>query len=1797
MSNPNTSLTNTNSFNKGMIKDINDSFVSEGFWLHARNAVNNSHLGDQGVIGNEPSNTLCNQAPYTIINAVYMTNARWVLFSTNNISSEIGVFDEKICSYTKVVNDPCLNFKKEHMITGVAKENADCTWSVYFQDGNNPDRYLNIDNVPFKYTLVNTGTLDDPCYEKVYTNELDCDKILLHPHIVHPCLRLEKGTGSGQLPNGSYQAVIAYTVNGIRVTDYFTPTNQQSLFDHTNVAGSLEVNIDQIDTDFDEFELVMIGFINQSMTARKIGNYSTRQKVVSIDNYSQSLPVVPLSQIPLITPIWEKSDKMFETAGYLLRSGVSTKPDFNYQQLANNIKAKWVSVEYPADYYYKGGNLTGYMRDEVYSFFIRWVYKTGHKSASYHIPGRAPVADDLVAPGNSDDVLDLVNEQQNWKVYNTAKFTGTGSTLAAPQQGVVIAEGDMGYWESTERYPDDKPNIWGNLCGHNVRHHKMPDNFVDGSDVTHIHNAGGNKLRILGVRFDNIEHPKDLSGNYITDIVGYEILRGTREGNRTIIAKGMINNMREYDDLITPNIKGLYQNYPFNNLGADVYHRKFTNINDYIKSGGATDDTSNPLTGVRRDIFTFHGAETNFRNPYLNPYELKIHAEESGTVRGSFKEVYQHPKVKMLTNFAAGLSTALAAAVVANAVVSETPTTLKGDVDLLITPGTSTLNSMGTNAPQTIAQGIFAGAGLVAAAQLIDEQIADLLYKFVKHKQYALQFDSHGFYDNAKAPRVTHTRRRVDNTSYVDTGIFPFGTNTKINNLFRNRTVAVDVNKDIADPTVSDNSLVTMGASGKKIGEELTRTTSAYYASLKVNYDNQYGQIESIVQLPIGCVYSTAPTVNKLSSPILFGGDVYVNRYTEKNTMFFFNANACTLPDGAEFDYRQYTNIPFPRYWLDSSRFEGMVAGILTGQGLPSRFRHLNDTNGGDGIFSVSNRYFYLFNSGVRDFFVESEINLAHRDWGDMISERHYDPSRYTDLDQLFRSDVIASGNYYKYDYSLSISKTFNGYGGSWGFVLDRSYDPQVAASCYAYRPKRVMYSLEQQKELKKDNWRVFLALNYKEMDGVVNTIRPMNKTGAIVLYQDKEPAMFQGVDQLQTEGGIKFTIGDGGLFNQPLQTLVNADNNLEYGACQSHRSVVNTPFGLFYASQKQGKVFQYAGQLNEISNDGMKHWFAEHLPSKLLQRYPDFALADNPVAGIGVQSVYDPQYQMLYFTKRDYVVKDERIKYTRQDGFYKEREIIGSIPGPDTYSCPTGFVLKYDSNGAPFCEKVEYANATIAFDEYDLQVTTNTAWGFVNPVIYDSGFNIGGWGGNGTYQNGFTRITNNWWKSVAGVGGRINQIAKKATSAPDNTWLGFTTQICVTETKTYYLAIAADDTFRVKVDGVTILDPEGTQANYAQWKANLFAPGDTNSEYVNFIHMHIYPIAITAGNHLVQMEYKNISPGSPVMIAAEIYDNTATQIANATSINDLTVLWSTGNQTVIKNITSITCPSGFNISASSTCDAPGCRKVTTQSATVTPGEPTEIVVLKKDYIKLGDPTYFDSCNWTISYDPKTKMWISFHDWHPTLVMPSFNHFLTVLGNTIWRHNDNCASYCKFYGVDYPFEVELLTNTGQSVTTVRNFEYVLESYDYAGGCDNPHHLLDHNFDQAIVHNSEQISGMLNLTLKPKNNPTALLGYPKVGATGIEILYSKEENKYRFNQFWDVTKDRGEFSGAKLPLLLTACNGYVRTINPDAVNYNKAPLERKKFRHYVDRLMLIRSISGSVKMLLKLTNTKKLFSPR
>jgi hypothetical protein len=273
---------------------------------------------------------------------------------------------------------------------------------------------------------------------------------------------------------------------------------------------------------------------------------------------------------------------------------------------------------------------------------------------------------------------------------------------------------------------------------------------------------------------------------------------------------------------------------------------------------------------------------------------------------------------------------------------------------------------------------------------------------------------------------------------------------------------------------------------------------------------------------------------------------------------------------------------------------------------------------------------------------------------------------------------------------------------------------------------------------------------------------------------------------------------------------------------------------------------------------------------------------------------------------------------------------------------------------------------------------------------------------------------------------------------------------------------------------------------------------------------------------------------------------------------------------------------------------------------------------------KLGDLRYFDDASWTTSYDPKLQFWVSFHDWHPSFYMPSKGNFLTTKGDSIWKHGPFCNDYCNFYGTQYPFEIELPVPTGQVINTVKSIEYYLECYRRDRNlCVDQFHVLDYNFDYLVVHNSGQASGYLNLNLYPKNDIPLSLQFPRLAANqqSYDVLYSKEEHKYRVNQFWDITKDRGEFPigsvypptpGPYLPdpsstvllgnyeernIWVTEPNGYIKELNLDNLDYLKPDLQRKKFRHYINFLKLSKLDSRNTNMILKILNTKTQYSPR
>jgi len=232
-------------------------------------------------------------------------------------------------------------------------------------------------------------------------------------------------------------------------------------------------------------------------------------------------------------------------------------------------------------------------------------------------------------------------------------------------------------------------------------------------------------------------------------------------------------------------------------------------------------------------------------------------------------------------------------------------------------------------------------------------------------------------------------------------------------------------------------------------------------------------------------------------------------------------------PDQYPYDYLKRVNIPYPRFWMDTRKYDTsalaraiMAPGILfgingttinnllpndlfyldRGSGTCSIFDQIVDKDDLNSAFAMRTAYMYTHCSGIQDFYIESEINLAQRDWEDDPRYRHYDPYEYNNVDDLFNAAIIRDGNFYKYDYSLSISRFLTNFS-SFGNMQMRDYDPLVAEKCYSYYPKRLIYSLQAQLEAKKDFWRVFLPNNYKDFKSKVNVIKPINKSGALIFF------------------------------------------------------------------------------------------------------------------------------------------------------------------------------------------------------------------------------------------------------------------------------------------------------------------------------------------------------------------------------------------------------------------------------------------------------------------------------------------------------------------------------------------------------------------------------------------------------------------------------------------------------------------------------------------------------------------------
>ena len=103
---------------------------------------------------------------------------------------------------------------------------------------------------------------------------------------------------------------------------------------------------------------------------------------------------------------------------------------------------------------------------------------------------------------------------------------------------------------------------------------------------------------------------------------------------------------------------------------------------------------------------------------------------------------------------------------------------------------------------------------------------------------------------------------------------------------------------------------------------------------------------------PVDLVHNIINTTD-----VFFGGDTYINRFTEKNIMPFFKNWLYNQVNGTAYNYYLVPGVPYPRFWVNSNRWDfnelldvGNIIDSITGNNygsgvLPNSYFELDGDN------------------------------------------------------------------------------------------------------------------------------------------------------------------------------------------------------------------------------------------------------------------------------------------------------------------------------------------------------------------------------------------------------------------------------------------------------------------------------------------------------------------------------------------------------------------------------------------------------------------------------------------------------------------------------------------------------------------------------------------------------------------------------------------------------------------------------------------------------------------------------------
>jgi hypothetical protein len=596
-----------NTANVGLNMDNTPNQVPRGALTYALNASVENFDANSVNYQNEPGNDFCFQFPkgYVLIGEHSINEQnKHIFFLVNSETgkSEVGYMENNDCIYHTYINADCLNFNVNYPIHKAVHKITNCTTEIYWTDGLNSRRYLDLTNPPYK---IKPGT--DVCKNETIP-DIDCNKLKIQPNFDIPQLDVVDVRTGGDLQAGTYQFAIQYCdSDGNGYTSYYSVTNPTPIADiqlttpnfNYQVGKSIVLNVSNVDVTgyYKYYNIAVIKTINNITSVELVGTYFINNSADEVIYTGQNVTNIRLSTNDIFEkfPYYDIAQDLTSVQDVLVWDNLTSIDRINYQNIANSISLQWESWRIPETENYSeelnATNLRGYLRDEVYAFEIVFLLRNGKQTDGFHIPGRAKGFNELKpdVPDTNNDFIGIperidpstgIGYSPYWKIYNTATVSGTSSqyTTERDYKG-PYQYGEFAYWESTEVYPCNE-EVWGELANQPIRHHKFPDVLVSPIFESKIFSSPlsmvmeENAVFPIGVKIDAqqiysfIQASPNLTKEQKEDIVGFKIVRGDRGTNKSIVGKGILRNIGKYEREGT---EYYFPNYPYNDVRKDPF--------------------------------------------------------------------------------------------------------------------------------------------------------------------------------------------------------------------------------------------------------------------------------------------------------------------------------------------------------------------------------------------------------------------------------------------------------------------------------------------------------------------------------------------------------------------------------------------------------------------------------------------------------------------------------------------------------------------------------------------------------------------------------------------------------------------------------------------------------------------------------------------------------------------------------------------------------------------------------------------------------------------------------------------------------------------------------------------------------------------------------------------------------------------------------------------------------------------------------------------------------------------------